>query len=274
LLAQSHRNLTVVAINDGDPDPPWRELADIADPRLVRFSLEDNHGPYFASAVVLNATAAPYFLIQDADDWSDCRRVELLLGQLERERSDFAFSAVAEYEERPGGRTTLPGIKWRGPVDCRLASSCRYRAPHHGLFRRRSLDQIGGYYGGFPIRWDVLIVNLIMMIGKVSHCALPLYCRLLRSESLMHSAATGLKSRYSDDVRRLRNALYDQCYLRYREYLAGRISCQALTASIRSICSRYISDRDRWALVHETARLADHIARRYIGLAHPRVINA
>src|ERR1700692_1505713 len=70
LLSQTHSNITVVVVNDGDPKSPWSELADIRDPRLVRFDMTANHGPYFASAVVLNATTAPYFLVQDADDWS------------------------------------------------------------------------------------------------------------------------------------------------------------------------------------------------------------
>src|SRR5437588_10894426 len=44
LLKQTYHNLTVVVVNDGDPEPPWRELADINDRRLVRVSLPYNFG--------------------------------------------------------------------------------------------------------------------------------------------------------------------------------------------------------------------------------------
>ena len=40
LLAQSHSNITVVVVCDGDPRPPWPELAHIRDPRLVQFALK------------------------------------------------------------------------------------------------------------------------------------------------------------------------------------------------------------------------------------------
>src|SRR5207245_3871142 len=80
LLAQTHKDIVVVVINDGDLEtPPWPELSDITDPRLVRFDLAVNYGPYFALEICLRATKSPYFLIQDADDWSDLYRVEKLL---------------------------------------------------------------------------------------------------------------------------------------------------------------------------------------------------
>src|SRR5690349_9267744 len=95
LLTQTHRNLVVVVINDGDSEVPWDQLAHIRDPRLVCYDLSKNRGPYFATAVALNATSAPYLLIQDADDWSSPTRIGRLLTALEHDRSDFAFSAHA-----------------------------------------------------------------------------------------------------------------------------------------------------------------------------------
>src|SRR5208282_5726799 len=104
LLTQTHRSLTVVVINDGDLDPPWARLAHIWDPRLVRFNLNANHGPYFATAVALNATSASFLLIQDADDWSSPNRVEVLLSNLQEHHTDFAFSAVNLYRAGRGGQ--------------------------------------------------------------------------------------------------------------------------------------------------------------------------
>src|SRR5262245_6669645 len=81
ILNQTHANLTLVVVNDGDPDPPWPELAHIGDRRLVRFDLSRNYGLYFAIQVVLAATDAPFFAVQDADDWSDPPRIARLLAQ-------------------------------------------------------------------------------------------------------------------------------------------------------------------------------------------------
>src|SRR5690606_4514374 len=75
ILQQTYTDIQVVVVNDGDPRPPWEALSHIDDPRLVRFSLPENYGPYFAHAVVLAATSSPYFLVQDADDWSDPERI-------------------------------------------------------------------------------------------------------------------------------------------------------------------------------------------------------
>ncbi len=59
ILAQTHRNLTLLVINDGNPTPLWPALADIDDARLVRFDMDTNRGRYFADGVAIAATDAP-----------------------------------------------------------------------------------------------------------------------------------------------------------------------------------------------------------------------
>src|SRR5450631_1770137 len=100
LLTQTHRELTVLVVNDGDRDP-----------RLVRYSSNANHGPYFTLAAALDATTAPYLLIQDADDWSDPRRAALLLEMLQREGTDLAVSAQPQYVEQGNG-VRLVETRW------------------------------------------------------------------------------------------------------------------------------------------------------------------
>src|SRR5580704_14955907 len=112
LLAQTHRELCVVVVNDGDADPPWAELAHIHDPRLVRFSWTHNRGCYFVHEVVLRASRTPYFLVQDSDDWSLPERVSTLLSRLRIDRSDLAFSAWQQYREREHGAVRLHSIQW------------------------------------------------------------------------------------------------------------------------------------------------------------------
>ena len=265
VLDQTHRDITVVVVNDGDPEPPWALLADIRDPRLVRFSLAANHGPYFANAVVLNATSARYFLIQDADDWSASTRVASLLDRLEHEGSDLAISAQPQYVENGRGSQVLD-VRWatisyngaqerRYVVRPTLAPEYGYRAPHHGLFRCDSIRGVGGYYGGVRVAYDKLLTNLILMTGRISHVPQPLYYRLVRRESLTHSPLTGVGSAYAQQVQRALVESYRNCFTCYLEYLAGKIDSRRLGEIIRGSIKKNVRAADARQLSLETQRL-------------------
>lgn len=265
LLAQTHRELMVVVVNDGDPDPPWSMLRDITDPRLVRYDLKSNRGPYFVTAAVLNACATPYLLIQDADDWSAPKRVERLLHALERDRSDFSVSAAPQFIETAQGHRIVE-VRWRYStheadagnfvIHHRITSSFKYRAPHHGLFRKSSLHAIGGYYGGLRISYDTLVPNLILMIGRVSHVPENLYYRLLRPGSLTHGSMTGIGSAGAKRESEMQRCLYQACFASYRKFLNGSLSASEFAASIRSRCASRVSAAERHMLQMETQRLS------------------
>ena len=271
LLAQTHRNISVVIVNDGDPDPPWRWLADIDDPRLVRFNLSGNHGPYLATAVVLNSTPAPYFLIQDADDWSLPGRAECLLDRLERDGSDFAISAQIHYSETPAGSSPAV-VRWsvvsnNGAAQSafvvrpRLTPEFAYRAPHHGLFRTASVRRVGGYYGGYRVSYDAMLTNLILMTGRVSHVPEPFYYHMVRPGSLTRSDATGMKSSFRQQTERAIARLYKRCYDHYLDYLSEKIDSSQLASAIRRSVLSNISAHDARQLETETARLGQQLAR-------------
>jgi hypothetical protein len=251
-------------VNDGDPQPPWDQLSDIRDPRLIRFGLKNNYGPFFATAVTLNATSAPYFLIQDADDWSAPTRAEQLLQALERDRSDLAVSAEPQFVETPAGQRVV-GVRWSSAscdanagdfvVHQRITSKYKYRAPHHGLFRSSSLRAIGGYYAGLRISYDTLLPNLILMIGRISHVRANLYYRLLRPHSLTHDKRTGIGSSRAKKELLVQRQLYRSCFSSYRLFAEGLLSAPQLTATIRRICGANVSLADRNALIVEANRL-------------------
>jgi len=274
LLSQTHRNLVVVVVNDGDPQAPWDLLADIADARLVRFNLAANRGPYFANAVVLNATSAPFFLVQDADDWSNPARAASLLDRLESDGSDFAVSAQLHFVGH-GSDRRITAVRWaastadamprkRFTVSRALGPEFAYRAPHHGLFRSEALRRVGGYYGGFRVGYDTILTNFILMTGRISHVARPLYYRQVRPESLTHSPVTGNGSSFAASSQRAIVSLYRHCFLRYAEYLAGKMDSQRLAAAMRSTVARNVSSADARQLVMETQRLKRVLAERRI----------
>ncbi len=271
LLAQTHQNITVVVVNYGDPDSPWPFLRDVRDPRLVRFDLSGNHGPYFATAVVLNATAAPYLLIQDADDWSPPTRAAHLLDRLRRDGSDLAISAQLYYSETEAGARPF-AVRWRsstmdpraGPsfiVRSRLTPQFLYRLPHHGLFRCDSLRRVGGYYAGFRINYDALVTNLMLMTGRISHLRQPLYYRTVRPGSLTQADDTGMQSQYRRDIINAMSGVYQNCFRFYVDYLAGRTDSRALLNGIRACITSCIPRESALQLAAESRRLRGVLAR-------------
>jgi glycosyltransferase involved in cell wall biosynthesis len=273
LLAQTYRNLTVVVLNDADQTtPPWPVLADIKDPRLVRFDLTVNKGPYFATQVVLAATPAAYLLIQDSDDWSHPLRVTRLLNRLQKDKADLAISAQPQFYECADGTNRVVGVRWlksgdshgkrfsvddadRFMIDTKLTSQFKYRSPHHGLFRIETLRNIGGYYGGFRFSYDVLITNLILMTGRITHVAEPLYHRLIRPTSLTQSEDTGIQSIQRKLITAKTAEMYSTSYRYYLDFLKAKMTGGEMTSIIRGICRSNITQDDWKILFYESERL-------------------
>jgi glycosyltransferase involved in cell wall biosynthesis len=265
LLQQTFRDLTVIVVNDADPTPPWNWLRDIGDPRLVRFDLATNGGPYMATAIVLNATDSPYFLIQDADDWSMPDRASRLLRMVEADRSDFAVSGQLHVPASQGPRAATD-VTWSSVVTdqasphrlvlrTRITPEFVYRAPHHGLYRTEALRRLGGYYGGFRVSYDALLTNLILMTGRVSHTPLALYHRSIRPESLTRSADTGLGSLFRNRTEQSIRVIYDRCFQHYQEYQRGRINSRSLIDRLRELVLNNVSPAEADHIAHESMRL-------------------
>jgi glycosyltransferase involved in cell wall biosynthesis len=232
LLNQTYPFVRVVVINDGDPNPPWPALAGITDPRLIRFDLRENRGPYFALAIALEATPDPYFLIQDADDWSEPTRVVTLMQILQRDGSNYAFSTLAQFYETPSGPAPTFPLFPNGPDSADLAEF-RNRIPHHGLFQSEAIRQLGGYYGGFRFGYDMFMTSCLLMAGSVSWTPQALYCRRLLPSSLSHSTATGWRSTKRQMVRAEMSELYGHIFSEYQRFIARQISDRHFLQLIR-----------------------------------------
>lgn len=243
ILTQTHSDLVLVVVNDGDPEQPWDELSNISDPRLIRFDLDTNRGRYFADAVVLNATTDPYFLVQDADDWSEPDRISILLERMRQDNSHAAVSAIFEHvldrDQMPCNKV-LRFERLREP----LTPEYLHRGPHHGLFRCQALRRIGGPFGGFSFSYDKLLVNLLLMTGRVSYVELPLYHYLIRPNSLTTSDLTGKGSRARLEVSQQLHSIYSAAFSSYLRCKAGKIDAATLAASIRRLCNQYVTPRD------------------------------
>ncbi len=258
ILCQTHSNLTLVVVNDGDRRAPWDLLAHIDDPRLVRYDLGVNRGRYFIDAVILAATPDPYLLIQDADDWSEPERVATLLQSWQLSEScrlSGAVSASMLWREgsRAGRLLTYPGL--RKP----LSSRFEFRSDHHGLFSSEALRAVGGNYGGYRIGYDTLLVNLLCMTGEVVYVERSLYNRQVRANSLTTSQATGMRSARRQQVRAELADLYAAALNVIRCHVAGGNGAASLSAAIRSITQARVTDREHAEIESHASLLRDLI---------------
>jgi glycosyltransferase involved in cell wall biosynthesis len=254
LLQQTYPWIRIIVINDGDPHPPWKELASLNDPRILRFDLRENHGPYFCFEVARRATPDPYFMMQDADDWAAPRRAAALLRILLDEESDLAVSAQPQFREAADGSQYQTAIRWnrmsradsagRFVIKPRITDDFDYRVPHAGLIRTSALRDIGGYFGGFRVGYDILLTNLVLMTGSVSWTPEPLYYRLVRAESLTHCNGTGPNSDYAAAVTKCLRQLYKDSHGHFIRYRAGKMSRPNFLSSVKQVCGRYVSSDD------------------------------
>jgi glycosyltransferase involved in cell wall biosynthesis/predicted O-methyltransferase YrrM len=256
ILAQTHRNLTLVVVNDGDPVPPWDLLADIDDPRLIRFDLPRNRGRYFADEVVLRATASEYLFVHDADDWSEPHRIATLLRSLRAEHAVGAVSAAS----RRGSANARPRLVGVSRVTQPLGKRFRHLANHHGLFRTDALRAVGGFYAGFTIGYDTFLVNALAMTGRIAAVSEPLYHWRVRPGSLTSAKETGLKSELRSKTTRQLEEMYRRAYESYCSYLNGALDLDGLAATIRSLGTARVAKRLEAELAEQSRALAGVLA--------------
>lgn len=254
LLSQTYSNLLVVVVNDADRNFNWEQLSDIDDRRLVRFDLVANHGRYFADQVVLKATPDKYLLIQDADDWSEPRRVEKLFAQINKDYSNGALSTVRMYatSDYP---IPVSYINWLPERNNTPGEKLINRLGHYGLFKINSLEDIGGYYGGFRIVYDRLIMNLLLMTGKISFVDEPLYNYCRRHGSLTLGSDTDMGSNTRQVVVGELQLEYDHIYYSYLNYTSNRIKREEFLDAIKQCVNEHISKESRTELDREAKRL-------------------
>lgn len=207
VLAQTYDDLLLYVVNDGDhTSPPWAELADVEDPRLIRVDLPDNRGRYFADAVVLAATSAPWFAIHDADDLAEPDWLATLLGACHHNEWVAAFA--------PQDVVRLDGTTYREPVGDLTPTPGRLKhlAHHAGVYVTDALRAVGGPHPGYRVGFDTLLPVLMAMHGPVGAVDRVLYRRILRPGSLTTAPATRRGSSVRRRARLNLDLLLSRCW--------------------------------------------------------------
>lgn len=208
VLAQTHRALRLVVTDDGDPyHPAARVLAEagIADERLTVFRLHRNRGRYYADAVALAACSTPWWVVHDADDWSEPEWIEGLLSRAVKGDVGAVFGVQRVYGMHGQVRLEVP----KGMVGP-LPLVMRHLAHHAGLYRTEVIREAGGYHPGYRIGYDTLAVNLVRMCAPVGTVDGARYHRVARRGSLTTNSST----RWGSPARRAAAARLAELYRR------------------------------------------------------------
>ena len=233
VLSQAERRLRLVLVNDGDGPAAWEPLADIADPRVVRFDLRENRGRYFADAVTLAACETPWWTIHDADDWSEPGRLAALLalgGEADVVLGHQIVHGVTgntEHERCKAWRHS-PALKWYAHMAA--------------LWRPAWLRSVGGPHPGYRVGYDTVMTGLAHLCGRVAVLSDPLYHRCCRPGSLTREPSTGIGSPHRK-----------QATTRLRALWAGAVKAGADGAP--AVIAGSISAEDSAAVQREAERL-------------------
>lgn len=211
ILRQSYLgHYEVLVIFDGEEmDLPYDH------PRLRTFTLEENHGRYFADCVALEASPFQFYLNVDADDINQFDRITHLMRTQQKTNADFVYNYQKVFmKSGKMFRETYPLMSQ--PLSDRMRHICHWS----GLYKTDSLR--GLINPDWRVGQDTLITNLIKLNYKTAGVPRFLYTRYAREGSLTSSPETGFGSPYRHEITYKLIDLYRKCMKhpeRSREYV-------------------------------------------------------
>lgn len=188
-VLQNEHVTTVVVTGDGQKPPRVSR-----DSRVVYFETSKNMGRYFVDDVVSRACQTPLFTVQDADDWQEPERLDVLA----------STKAVVSYTDRvwtTGYRhTVIPPRPYEGKVSMLWGCMAVYRTS----FVR------GLWHPNYRVSWDAMLDTIVAVSGvERRYVPGPRYMIVKREESLTTSPQTGMGSPYRLQVKERLNVLFD-----------------------------------------------------------------
>jgi hypothetical protein len=236
ILGQSYHDLRLVVVNDADPISPWPLLADIDDPRLVRYDLPENRGRYFVDAVIFEAVQPELWAMQDPDDWPEPDRFAML-APLAREIG----AAFAPTLERSTGPERLMAQRLH-------AQPHRRRLEHHvgygsGVIAGERIARVGGFHAGLRIGFDTYLMNAAKLWPWVA-IDVPLQHKARRPDSLTTARETGFGSQYRERVRTRLDGLWRRAWDRHEQ-----------CSEVASVITSDVSPEIRAEVIYHAERL-------------------
>lgn len=254
ILNQTWKDLAAVVVNDADgDDPPWSALHDVLnEQRLWRVTLTENKGPYFIHALVLNAFEPEFFAVQASDDWSEPERLAVLASHLGSTNDGVVISAVRRWEDNHA--STLRYQRF-------LAPSSRMHIPEVGLFRASELHRIGGYFGGFRLGFDSMLMSALRLSSSLGYIDAPLYNYVSRANSLTNSSTTGFGSKLRSNIRAQLDCMQESMHKARAALDSGTMARETFEEHIRATMQTYLTPSAAEELASATGQLRDAISQ-------------
>lgn len=199
LLSQTHRDLRVLVIGDGQA-PRLR----VRDSRVHVYTLPENRGSYFSRAVALAATDTSHHGIVDSDDWVDPEWAEALLAA-----DADAVQHGSRWQEVEGQEPYVEAWRHaRRPLATRLL----HYSSHTGIYATARLREAGGYSPAYRVGYDSFLSAILRLLGPVDVVDEPLYHRRVHASSLSNAPDTRIGSPERVRVRKELDVAYRKCY--------------------------------------------------------------
>lgn len=173
ILDQTHKNLELLMVDDASSDDSLRVIKDLAeqDTRITYRVNEINQGYLRSCNELFDMTKGDFITFQDADDWSDCTRLEK---QLTAFNQDSELGLCGTYDEIvfTGDRSSM--IKRRETVHERILEGIKKQNQFCGasiMITRKAFEAVGGYreyfdrIGNEDYDWSARIVERFKAIN-------------------------------------------------------------------------------------------------------------
>ncbi|MEG3843915.1 glycosyltransferase family 2 protein [Microcoleus sp. herbarium14] len=189
LVTQTRPLDGIVVIDDGSESPPLDIVREFPGVTLLTSAL--NVGPYRLIQQVIQQTDYDAYLFQDADDWSSCDRLELLLAAAE----NYGAELVGTQELRVFEDDTLLPVVYPLNVNTALAVKPGHPLLHPtSLVSRNLVLRLGGFATGLRFSGDTEFLLRSQFAAKIVNIPDYAYFRRHRCDSLTTDRQTGLNS--------------------------------------------------------------------------------
>jgi len=145
VLAQTHPNLEIILLDDGN-QPPLRKAGVLADDRVRLVRLEQNKGPAAARNHAIQAARGDYLAFLDADDRWQQDKLKLQLEALHGQQNTVSVCAWAVEVEGALSFALKPAPMQGGNA----ALGCWYSPGATALMPRALFDAVGFYDENLP----------------------------------------------------------------------------------------------------------------------------
>lgn len=155
VLAQTHRDWELIAVDDGSTDASAEVVRAFGDERIRLLRHETNRGVAEARNTALGAVRGKYIALLDSDDEWLPGKLERQITAMERDLERRAFCSCPFEFHREHGIEHWPH-PWSGPIERALHFECTFGFGATLVVRRAAAEAIGAFDPALPRHedWD------------------------------------------------------------------------------------------------------------------------